>query len=152
MDHHKTLLLHSKSIKMKQKISLDWNEAMTFETNVNGHKLIIDADASVGGSDKGPRPKPLLLVALAGCTAMDVISMLGKMRVQPESFHVDVEGELTEEHPKVYKTLHVKYIFKGKDLPMDKLEKAVSMSQEKYCGVSAMLAKASELTHEIVVE
>lgn len=137
---------------MKNSITLNWNDGMSFETSLNGHKIVIDADEKVGGKDRGPRPKALLLVSLAGCTAMDVISMLGKMRVQPDSFHVDVEGELTEEHPKVYKTLHVKYIFKGKDLPMDKLEKAVSMSQEKYCGVSAMLAKASELTHEIVVE
>jgi putative redox protein len=137
---------------MKQNISLDWNEAMSFETNVNGHKIVIDADEKVGGKDRGPRPKPLLLVALAGCTAMDVISMLGKMRVQTDSFRVDVEGELTEEHPKIYQKLHVKYIFKGKDLPMDKLDKAVNLSQERYCGVSAMLAKAAELTHEIVVE
>lgn len=137
---------------MKQSISLNWNEAMSFESTINGHKIIIDADESVGGKNLGPRPKPLLLLALAGCTAMDVISMLGKMRVQPDSFHVEVEGELTEEHPKVYRTLHVKYIFTGKELPMDKLEKAVNLSQERYCGVSAMLAKASELTFEIVVQ
>lgn len=137
---------------MKNSISLNWNDAMSFETSLNGHKIVIDADEKVGGKDRGPRPKALLLVALAGCTAMDVISMLEKMRVQPDSFRVDVEGELTEEHPKFYKKLHVKYIFKGKDLPMDKLEKAANLSQEKYCGVSAMLAKASELTHEIVLE
>lgn len=137
---------------MKQSISLNWSDAMSFETSLNGHKIVIDADEKVGGKDRGPRPKALLLVALAGCTAMDVISMLGKMRVQPESFRVEVEGDLTEEHPKVYKKLHVKYIFKGKDLPMDKLEKAANLSQETYCGVSAMLAKAAELTYEIVVE
>jgi len=137
---------------MKHNISLDWNEAMSFETTVNGHKILIDADESVGGNNTGPRPKPLLMVALAGCTAMDVIAMLGKMRVQTDAFRVDVEGELTDEHPKIYHKLHVKYIFKGKDLPMDKLEKAVNLSQERYCGVSAMLAKAAQLTHEIIVE
>lgn len=137
---------------MKQSINLRWNEAMSFETELNGHKIIIDADESVGGKNAGPRPKPLLLLALAGCTAMDVISMLGKMRVKPDAFHVEVDGELTSEHPKYYHKLHVKYIFKGKELPMDKLEKAVNLSQEKYCGVSAMLAKAAELTHEIIVE
>jgi putative redox protein len=137
---------------MKQSISLNWNEAMSFESTINGHKIVIDADESVGGKNKGPRPKPLLLLALAGCTAMDVVSMLGKMRVQPDSFHVEVEGELTEEHPKVYKNLHVKYIFTGKELPMEKLEKAVNLSQERYCGVSAMMAKATELTFEIVVQ
>lgn len=137
---------------MKQSINLDWKEAMSFETVVNGHKLIIDADEAVGGRNLGPRPKPLLLVALAGCTAMDVVSMLGKMRVQPDAFRVNVEGELTEEHPKVYHKLHVQYIFRGENLPMDKLEKAVNLSQEKYCGVSAMLSKAAQITHEIVVE
>jgi putative redox protein len=137
---------------MKQSISLNWNEAMSFESTINGHKIVIDADETVGGKNKGPRPKPLLLLALAGCTAMDVISMLGKMRVQPDSFHVEVEGELTEEHPRVYKTLHVKYIFTGEELPMEKLEKAVNLSQERYCGVSAMMAKVAELTFEIVVQ
>jgi len=106
----------------------------------------------VGGTDKGPRPKALLLVSLAGCTAMDVISILGKMRVQPEAFRIETDGELTEEHPKYYHKLHLRYVFKGKDLPVDKLEKAVSLSQERYCGVSAMLSKAATITHEIVIE
>ena len=131
---------------------MGWKEAMSFETTLNGHKIILDADEAVGGTDKGPRPKALLLVSLAGCTAMDVISILGKMRVQPEAFRVETDGELTEEHPKYYHKLHLRYVFKGKDLPMDKLEKAVSLSQERYCGVSAMLSKAATITHEIVIE
>lgn len=125
---------------------------MAFETSVNGHRLVVDADESVGGSNRGPRPKPLLLVALAGCTAMDVVSILEKMRVKPDGFSVEVDGELTDEHPKVYKSLHVTYRFNGKDLPIDKLEKAINLSQEKYCGVSAMLSKASALSFAIVVE
>lgn len=137
---------------MKQSISMDWKEAMSFETTLNGHKIILDADEAVGGTDKGPRPKALLLVSLAGCTAMDVISILGKMRVQPEAFRIETDGELTEEHPKYYHKLHLRYVFKGKDLPVDKLEKAVSLSQERYCGVSAMLSKAATITHEIVIE
>ncbi len=137
---------------MKQSISMGWKEAMSFETTLNGHKIILDADEAVGGTDKGPRPKALLLVSLAGCTAMDVISILGKMRVQPEAFRIETDGELTEEHPKYYHKLHLRYVFKGKDLPVDKLEKAVSLSQERYCGVSAMLSKAATITHEIVIE
>ncbi len=137
---------------MKQSISMGWKEAMSFETTLNGHKIILDADEAVGGTDKGPRPKALLLVSLAGCTAMDVISILGKMRVQPEAFRIETNGELTEEHPKYYHKLHLRYVFKGKDLPVDKLEKAVSLSQERYCGVSAMLSKAATITHEIVIE
>lgn len=131
---------------------MGWKEAMSFETTLNGHKIILDADEAVGGTDKGPRPKALLLVSLAGCTAMDVISILGKMRVQPEAFRIETNGELTEEHPKYYHKLHLRYVFKGKDLPVDKLEKAVSLSQERYCGVSAMLSKAATITHEIVIE
>jgi putative redox protein len=137
---------------MKQSISMGWKEAMSFETTLNGHKIILDADEAEGGTDKGPRPKALLLVSLAGCTAMDVISILGKMRVQPEAFRIETDGELTEEHPKYYHKLHLRYVFKGKDLPVDKLEKAVSLSQERYCGVSAMLSKAATITHEIVIE
>jgi len=137
---------------MKSSINLKWLDTLSFETEVNGHKLILDADVSVGGQNKGPRPKPLLMVSLAGCTAMDVVSLLGKMRVNVDSFRIEVEGELTEEHPKVYKYLHIRYIFTGEKLPLDKIEKAIRMSQEKYCAVSAMLSKAMKLSHEIVLE
>lgn len=125
---------------------------MSFETEMNGHKVILDADPSVGGEDKGVRPKPLMLLSLAGCTAMDVISILRKMRVDVDDFNVRVEADMTEEHPKHYTKMHVIYTFKGKDLPKDKIEKAVSLSDEKYCGVSAVYRKALELTHEIRLE
>jgi len=124
---------------------------MSFDAIVNGHVIPLDAEASVGGQDQGPRPKPLILVALAGCTGMDVVSILNKMRVELEDFKVDVSGELTDEHPKYFNKIHITYSFKGKDLPMDKLEKAINLSQERYCGVSAMLIKVAELTHEIVL-
>ena len=125
---------------------------MAFEATVNDHKIILDAIEAVGGKDRGPRPKPLMLVSLGGCTGMDVVSMLKKMRVEYDGLNIEVEGELTEEHPKVYHTITINYIFKGKDLPMEKLEKAVSLSQERYCGVTAMLAKAAKIEHKIIVE
>lgn len=134
-----------------QKIDVKWNQEMSFKTEVNGHEILIDADEKVGGQNLGPRPKPLLLVALGGCTGMDVVSMLKKMRVNFSDFNISIEGEMTDEHPKYYKTLHVKYEFWGQDLPIEKLEKAVNLSQERYCGVSAMLGKASEITHEIII-
>jgi putative redox protein len=137
---------------MKHKITNVWKENMAFEADVEGFKIMLDADPSVGGQNLGPKPKALTLVSLAGCTAMDVISILKKMRVEPEYFNVEVEGELTEEHPKYYHSIHMKYIFRGKDLPMDKLEKAVNLSQDRYCGVSALLSKGADITHEIVVE
>ncbi len=136
---------------MKEKVNVTWKEEMAFEAGVNGHSIMLDATEKVGGRDRGPRPKPLTLVSLGGCTGMDVVSILNKMRVQFDAFNVEVEGEMTEEHPKYYKTITINYIFTGKDLPMAKLEKAVSLSQERYCGVTAMLSAKSEIVHNIIV-
>ena len=124
---------------------------MTFETEVNGHKILLDASPEGGGENKGPRPKLLLLSALGGCTGMDVISILKKMRVEVDEFKVIVEGDVMEEHPKYFFRMHVIYQFKGKGLPLDKLQKAVSLSEERYCGVSATFRKGIEVTSEIKV-
>ncbi len=124
---------------------------MAFETIVNGHKIIIDAEPGGGGRDRGPRPKPFMLVSLGGCTAMDVISILMKMRVEVDKFNVTVEGFLTEEHPKQFYKMNVVYEFTGKNLPMDKLKKAVELSEERYCGVTAVYKRALEVTSEIKV-
>jgi len=135
----------------KQEIKVNWMENMAFKAEVNGHELMLDAAAEVGGENRGPRPKPLLMVALAGCTGMDVVSILKKMRVELDDFNVRIEGDVTEEHPKQFTQMHVIYEFKGNDLPIDKLKKAVSLSEERYCGVSAMFRKAIELSSEIKI-
>ena len=122
---------------------------MSFEAEINGHKLYLDASVEHGGKNLGPRPKPLMMVALAGCTGMDVVSILKKMRVEFESFKVTVDGEQTEEHPKRYKSMKLIYEFKGKDLPLDKLEKAVELSRERYCGVNDMYKEIMEMDYEI---
>jgi putative redox protein len=134
---------------MKEKIKLNWLENMAFEAEVNGHKIMLDATEAVGGENRGARPKLLMMVALAGCTGMDVVSILKKMRVELEGFNIFVEGDLTEEHPKQFSQMRIVYEFKGTDLPLDKLEKAVELSQDKYCGVSAMYRKAFGITSEI---
>lgn len=136
---------------MKDSINIRWIGDMAFETEVNKHKIILDANPEVGGKNLGPRPKPLMMVALAGCTAMDVVSILKKMRVNIEGFNVRVEGELTEQHPKHFVSMHIIYEFKGKDLPVDKIKKAIEMSQETYCGVSASYRKAMQLSYEIKI-
>ncbi len=135
----------------KEKVKISWKEKMAFSAEVNGHEIMLDASEKVGGENRGPRPKPLMLAALAGCTGMDVVSILKKMRVEVEDFNVSVEGDLTEEHPKQFSKMHVVYEFKGKDLPMDKLKKAVSLSEERYCGVSATYRQAMKITSEIKV-
>ncbi len=130
---------------------LTWIEEMSFETEVNGHKIILDAHESVGGKDKGPRPKPLMITALMGCTAMDVVSIAKKMHVPFTKFRIFADSIITEEHPKHYEKIHLIYEFTGKDLPMDKLEKAVNMSQEKYCGVNYIYRQAIDMSFEIKV-
>lgn len=136
---------------MKETVSISWLENMAFETEINGHKIVIDAVDEVGGENKGPRPKPFMLAALGGCTAMDVISILKKMRVKLDDFKVIVSADLTEEHPKHFYKMHVVYEFTGKDLPMAKLEKAINLSEERYCGVSESYRKTMELTSEIKI-
>lgn len=135
----------------REEIKVDWLENMAFKAEVNGHEIMLDAVEAVGGENRGPRPKPLMMVALAGCTGMDVISILRKMRVEVEGFSVRVVGDLTEEHPKHFEKMHVIYEFKGKDLPMDKLEKAINLSEERYCGVSVSYRKAMGITSEIKI-
>ncbi len=136
----------------KEIVTTKWLSNMAFEADVHGHKIILDAGPNAGGENRGPRPKPLMLASLGGCTAMDVISILKKMRVEVNEFNVRVEGELTEEHPKHFIKIHVVYEFTGKDLPMDKLKKAVELSEERYCGVSAVYKKTMVMTSEIVVK
>lgn len=122
---------------------------MKFDTEVNGHHFFMDQGGEKG-ENSGPRPKPLQLAALAGCTGMDVVSILGKMRQEIEYFNVVVEGDTEEEHPNAFIKMHIIYEFKGKDLEMDKIEKAISLSMERYCGVSAVYRKAGiEMTHEV---
>jgi len=137
---------------MGSKVNVNWSGNMAFEADVNNYKIKLDAHPEVGGQNTGPTPKPLTLVSLGGCTGMDVISILKKMRVEPSDFNIEVDGELTEEHPKYYHKIHIKYSFKGDNLPMEKLEKAVTLSQDRYCGVSELLRGKAEITHEIVIE
>ncbi len=132
-----------------QKTNVEWLSGMAFKAEVNGHEIVLDADEQAGGTNLGPRPKPLILVALAGCTGMDVIAILKKMKVTPDYFNVEVEGEVTEEHPRQFTKMHIVYEFRGKDLPLEKLQKAIDLSQERYCGVSAMLKKALPVSSEI---
>jgi len=136
---------------MKEAINMQWLSDMAFEADVEGHKIYIDASAEHGGKNLGPRPKLFMLVALAGCTGMDVVSILNKMRVDFDSFSVHVEGDIAEEHPKKYLGMKVVYTLTGKDIPFDKVEKAVNLSKDRYCGVQANYVSSFPITHEIVI-
>ena len=121
---------------------------MEFETEINGHHLILDTTETNGGENKGPSPKPLILSSLAGCTGIDVVSLLNKMHVSYSDFNITVEADLGDEHPKMYTEIRLTYFIKTDE--RDKMEKAVQLSLEKYCGVSAMLSKVCPIIHKIV--
>ena len=135
----------------KHTINTKWISEMAFEADVDGHKIIMDAMPESGGVDAGPGPKKLMLVALSGCTGMDVVSILKKMHVELKECGIEVQGDVAEEHPKRYTKMHVIYTFTGKNLPMDKLQKAVTMSEKTYCGVEALYKLAIEVTSEIKI-
>lgn len=130
---------------------IKWLGEMAFDAELDHHHFTLDASPQVGGQNRGPRPKGLLLSGLAGCTGMDVVSILKKMKVKNFEFEIEVEAESTEEHPKVYKTIILNYIFKGENLPIAKVKRAVELSETRYCGASAMLGKAATIISKIIV-
>jgi len=134
---------------MKNVIKTQWQGNMLFNADSLGGSFKIDAGDDVGGQGLGVRPKALMLTSLAGCTGMDVISLLKKMRAEVENLEIDVTGELTDVHPKFYKKVHIEYRFYGKEFKKDKIEKAVKLSEERYCGVSEMFRQFAELTIDI---
>jgi putative redox protein len=137
---------------MNQVINVQWRGDMTFEAEVDEHKVVFDARPEAGGKNKGASPKPFLMASLAGCTGMDVVSILKKMKVDLVDFNVKVEGIVTDEHPKRYTAMHVIYEFSGNNLSYDKIKHACELSQEKYCGVIATLNKAVEISYDIKIK
>lgn len=142
--------MNSKHNIMTHKITSDWKGEMAYEVETTGGKLQLDATLNENGKAKGMTPKYLMLVSLAGCTSMDVTSLLEKMRAQVTDFKVDVEAELTEEHPKYYNKVKMLYKFKGDDLQKDKIEKAVKLSVDRYCGVYEMFRQFADVSYEII--
>lgn len=122
---------------------------MAFRTQMGEHTVILDASPEVGGQGLGPSPKIQLLNAMAGCTGIDVVGMLNKMRVDFSDFSIEVTGQLNDDHPKVYHTIFVNYKIKVADADREKMEKAVKLSKEKYCGVSIMMGKAARIESQI---
>lgn len=132
------------------RVTTIFNGKMRFTSKITGHDIIMDSSASDGGEDNGASPKQLMLASLAGCTGMDVVSILGKMKVEFSDFSIDVQASLTEEHPKTYDKVNLTYKIRLAAEDQAKMEKAVALSEEKYCGVSAMFRKFSDLKTEIV--
>lgn len=130
-------------------ISSTHKGGMAFQTHIGNHPLLMDASEEHGGQDLGPSPKRLMLASLAGCTGIDVVMLLDKMKASFSDFSIDVSAELTTEHPKIYQNVVVHYKIRMKESDRPKMEKAVQLSQDKYCGVSAMFKAFAEVTHQI---
>jgi putative redox protein len=126
-----------------------WVENLKFIGDApSGHSILMDGPTESGGDNVAIRPGEMTLVALGGCTSIDVVSMLKKMRVDFTDFEVIVDAEPAEDYPKVWTKIHVKYIIKGRNIDEAKVKKAIGLSEEKYCSVSAMLKKSAELTYD----
>lgn len=123
-------------------------EGMCFDAETgSGHHLLLDAAEDKGGEDRGPRPMEMLLVALATCPGMDMLSILRKKRQRITAYEVRVYGDRTEEHPRVFVEITVEHIFTGHAIQPQAVERAIELTEEKYCGASVMLGKAVRLTH-----
>ena len=124
---------------MADKITTQWKGDMVFESdNPRWDSIMMDASKDFGGTGSGMAPKAMMLSSLAGCSGLDIVSVLNKMKVKLDDFKMIVEGELTEEHPKYYHAVTIDYHFYGKNLKESKINKAVNLSIEKYCGVMEM--------------
>jgi putative redox protein len=126
------------------KTTTTWKTAHAFESLQNQSKIEIDAK-------NGFSPKALLLSGLAGCTGVDVVDVLEKMRVPFANLQIDAEAEQTDEHPRVFKFITLTYRIRTGEENRDKVKKAIELSLEKYCGVAAMLRKNSRIDYEIVI-
>lgn len=129
-----------------------WKGRMSFDGSADsGFTLPLGTRQDVGGDNDGFKPMELLLVGLAGCTAMDVISILAKKRQDVTDFSVNAHGEQAEEHPRVFTRIHIDYVVTGRGVDIAAVERAVELSETKYCSAQAMLNKSAEIVHTIKV-
>jgi putative redox protein len=118
----------------------------------SNHWVSMDAAREAGGEDGGARPLELLLLGLGGCTSMDVLSILEKKRIQLDDYECQLEAERAEEHPKVFTRIRIRFVFYGDAIPAEAVERAIQLSEEKYCSAVAMLSKAAPITVEYEIK
>lgn len=118
----------------------------------SNHWITMDGPEEFGGTNAGIRPKELLLLGLAGCTGSDVVNILKKKKAVLKDFEINVTADAADEHPQVFTKIHIEYVFYGDDLQVKDIERAIELSQTKYCSVTKMLEKAMEITHSYRME
>lgn len=137
---------------MKHEANVRWTGRMAFIGKAGTNHLVpMDTDADFGGDSSATKPIELLLVALGGCTGMDIVPLLGKMRQDVTAVEINITAERSDEHPRVYTKIDVEYVVTGQGLEEDKVRRAVELSQERYCSVSAMLKKSCPVSYQIRV-
>ena len=139
---------------MTEFVETRWMGQMAFEAVIDGIPVKMDASPEHGGRNFGPRPKPMILSSLAGCTGMDVASILAKKRITFSDFRILINAEMTETHPKYYHKIHLIYQFtgenfKGNEELYERIKRSVELSCDNYCAVNAMLRKTCDISWEI---
>lgn len=119
--------------------------------SASGHAIIMDGPEDLGGKNLGVRPMEMLLLGMGGCTTVDVVSTLKKMRELVNDCRVEISAERADEHPKVFTKIHLHFIVEGENLNEKKIAKAVSLSADKYCSASIMLGKMADITHDFTI-
>ena len=133
-------------------ISVNWVDGMLMVgKSRSGHSITMDGPPEIGGENLGVRPMEMLLLGVAGCTMIDVVSTLKKMRQDLTQCETKVNAERANDHPKVFTDIHIQFVIKGKDLDQNKVEKAITLSAEKYCSASIMLGKTASITHDFEI-
>lgn len=133
-------------------LSVNWVDGMLMVgKSHSGHSITMDGPIEIGGENLGVRPMEMLLLGVAGCTMIDVVTTLQKMRQDLSHCETRISAERANEHPKVFTDIHIKFIVKGKDLDSKKVDKAIILSAEKYCSASIMLGKTAKITHDFEV-
>lgn len=134
------------------KATVKWVDGLMFVgESGSGHAVVMDGATEAGGSDHGIRPMEMLLLGLGGCTGVDVVLILKKGRETVTDCRVEIEAERAETDPKVFTRIHLHYVVSGSDLDPGKVERAVRLSAEKYCSVSATLAHTAAITHDFEI-
>ena len=133
-------------------ISVNWVDGMLMVgKSHSGHTITMDGPPEIGGDNLGVRPMEMLLLGVAGCTMIDVVTTLKKMRQELTNCETKLSAERADEHPKVFTDIHIQFIVKGQDLDPKKVEKAITLSAEKYCSASIMLGKTASITHDFEI-
>ena len=133
-------------------ISVKWIDGMLMVgKSDSGHAIVMDGPPEIGGENLGVRPMEMLLLGMAGCTMIDVVSTLEKMRENLSDCQIKVSADRGEDYPKVFTNIHVHFILRGKKLNPSKVEKAIKLSAEKYCSASIMFGKTAVITHDFEI-